>query len=145
MQRHCFRFTPVPLKARHDGWTPQRQRRFIEALAATKSISKACAAVGMSRMSAYKLRDHPDASELRAAWSSALRPDWGRPRAQSRRVAARLAALKAASKVYDVEEIDGGSNLKQHGQPTSSALETLQTYLALLRSQEDGLGSTRGD
>jgi hypothetical protein len=113
-------------------------------LAATKSISKACAAVGMSRMSAYKLRDHSEAAELRAAWRSALRPDWDRPRAQSRRVAARLAPL-SARKVDDVEEMDGGSDLTQHGQSTSSALQTLQTYLALLRSQEDGLGSTRGE
>src|SRR5690349_17720266 len=67
-----IRFTPVPLKARHDGWTADRQRRFIHVLAATKSLAKACAAVGMSRTSAYKLRDRPDALHFRLAWRAAL-------------------------------------------------------------------------
>ena len=61
MQPPRSHFTPIPLKARHDGWTGARQIRFIEVLAATKSISKACSAVGMSRASAYKLRDRPEA------------------------------------------------------------------------------------
>jgi hypothetical protein len=48
-----IRFDPVILKQRHDGWTPARQFRFIEELAASRSITKACRAVGMSRDSAY--------------------------------------------------------------------------------------------
>lgn len=28
-------FAPVPRKYRHDGWTPERQKAFIEALADT--------------------------------------------------------------------------------------------------------------
>lgn len=28
-------FNPVPVRPRHDGWTPKKQRDFIEALAAT--------------------------------------------------------------------------------------------------------------
>ena len=119
MQPPRIRFRPVELKARHDGWTASRQIRFIEVLDATKSISKACSAVGMSRVSAYKLRDRPDARQFRLAWNAALRAssDEGRP--------------------------VGASKLTIHRQATSSALQTLQTCVAELRAQEQELGSGR--
>ena len=41
-------FAPVPLRYRHDGWTPERQRGFIEALADTGCVSRATATVNMS-------------------------------------------------------------------------------------------------
>lgn len=64
-------FTPVPLRARIDGWTPERQRAFIRALAETRSVGRAAAVVGMSRASAYRLRDRPGASSFAAAWDAA--------------------------------------------------------------------------
>jgi len=106
-----IRFTPVELKARHDGWTAARQRHFIDVLAATKSLTRACQAVGKSRTSAYKLRDRPEARQFRLAWDAALRPDCG------------TMARK----------------LMKHGQPTSQSLETLETletYVAQLRAAE---------
>jgi hypothetical protein len=70
-------FSPVPVKARHDGWTPARQFRFIEMLAATKSVTRACASVGMSRESAYALRDRLEAAGgFALAWRGALAPDF---------------------------------------------------------------------
>lgn len=107
-----IRFRPVELKVRHDGWTAARQLHFIQVLDATKSISKACSAVGMSRVSAYKLRDRPEAGQFRLAWNAALRPDFDRGRRGSK------------------------PKLMQDRQPTSSALQTLQTYLAQLRAAE---------
>ena len=72
-------FTPVPRKcARHDGWTPERQRAFIEALADTGSVETACRTVNMSSEGAYALRRHPGAGELRAAWDAALACGWQR-------------------------------------------------------------------
>ena len=65
-------FTPVQVKARHDGWTPERQIEFIEALAACGCIEEACRAVGMSPTSAYKLRNRSDARAFRLAWRIAL-------------------------------------------------------------------------
>jgi len=66
-------FTPVPRQCnRHDGWTPDRQRRFIEALADTGSVEAACRAVDMSSVGAYHLRRQPGADEFRAAWEAAL-------------------------------------------------------------------------
>lgn len=41
---------------RRDGWTPDRQLRFLDALARTRSVSRAAASAGMSRESAYRLR-----------------------------------------------------------------------------------------
>src|SRR6266700_4867558 len=69
-------FTPVPRKcARHDGWTPERQKAFIEALADTGSVSRAAAMVNMSSEGAYYLRRQKGAEEFRRAWDAAL--DYG--------------------------------------------------------------------
>lgn len=66
-------FTPVPRKCeRHDGWTPDRQRRFIEALADTGSVEAAARAVDMAERGAYELRRQPGAEGFRAAWEAAL-------------------------------------------------------------------------
>ena len=66
-------FAPVPRKcARHDGWTPERQRAFIEALADTGSVEAAARAVDMSSVGAYHLRRQPGAEGFRAAWEAAL-------------------------------------------------------------------------
>jgi hypothetical protein len=64
-------FEPVPLRYRHDGWTPDKQLEFIQALAASGCVDAACAAVGMSRNSAYALRNRPDAQAFRLAWRAA--------------------------------------------------------------------------
>jgi hypothetical protein len=65
-------FDPVPVRPRRDGWTPERQRLFIEALAATACVEDAARAVGMSATSAYNLCARPDAVAFRAAWDAAL-------------------------------------------------------------------------
>jgi hypothetical protein len=66
-------FTPVPMqRRRHDGWTPERQRAFIEVLSVTGQVAEACRTVGMSRKSAYGLKDRPGAESFVAAWDAAL-------------------------------------------------------------------------
>jgi len=66
-------FTPVPRKCkRHDGWTPERQRAFLEALADTGSVRLAARAINMSSEGAYYLRRQPGAEEFAAAWNAAL-------------------------------------------------------------------------
>ena len=66
-------FTPVARKSqRHDGWTPARQKAFIEALADTGSVSRACAMVNMTTVGAYYLRRQKGAESFRAAWEAAL-------------------------------------------------------------------------
>lgn len=65
-------FTPVSVRARHDGWTPARQVAFVNALAATATVEDACAAVGMSPRSYYDLRARPDAGSFRQAVDAAI-------------------------------------------------------------------------
>lgn len=65
-------FTPVPRRERHDGWTPERQREFIAALAELGSVSGACRRVAMAVFGAYALRRAAGAESFRAAWKQAL-------------------------------------------------------------------------
>jgi hypothetical protein len=65
-------FAPVPLRYRHDGWTPERQRAFIDALADTGCVTRATAMVNMSLEGVYYLRRQKGAEEFRAAWNAAL-------------------------------------------------------------------------
>ncbi len=65
-------FDPVPLRERSDGWSPDRQIDFIEALAATGCVTQAAESVGMNRVAAYRLRGDPRAASFRAAWGWAL-------------------------------------------------------------------------
>ena len=64
-------FTPIPLMPRRDGWTAARQRAFIAALAESGCVSEACAEVGITARSAYRLRERPEAAAFRAAWDHA--------------------------------------------------------------------------
>ena len=58
-------------RTRRDGWTVERQLRFLDALTLTRSITKAARAAAMSRESAHRLRNR---AELFAAlWDRALR------------------------------------------------------------------------
>lgn len=65
-------FQPVARKYRHDGWTPERQRAFIAALADTGSVSRAASLVNMSPEGAYYLRRQAGAESFRRAWEAAL-------------------------------------------------------------------------
>jgi hypothetical protein len=57
-------------RTRHDGWTQDRQVRFLAVLAHTACVTDACRIVGVSSGSAYRLRGlHPDFAE---AWEKAL-------------------------------------------------------------------------
>ena len=65
-------FTPVPVRARHDGWSPERQSAFIHRLALCGSVSTSARAVGKTRKSVYDLRARPGAESFAAAWDKAL-------------------------------------------------------------------------
>ena len=66
-------FAPVPRQVyRHDGWTPERQRAFIAALADTGCVSRAARMVNMAQANCYTLRRSPGAEEFRRAWDAAL-------------------------------------------------------------------------
>lgn len=67
-----FEWRPVPRRPRADGWSPEVQARFVEALADTGLVSAACAAVDMSMGSAYRLRRAAGAESFARAWDAAL-------------------------------------------------------------------------
>ena len=70
--RPLIAFTPVPVRARHDGWTVEKQYAFIEALAETGIVEEACRRVGMSDTAAYNLRRRPCGLHFRRAWEAAM-------------------------------------------------------------------------
>jgi hypothetical protein len=68
-----FAFDPVPsASTRHDGWTAERQRGFIDALAQIGMVAAAARHVGMSRKSAYALLKRAGSdSGFASAWREA--------------------------------------------------------------------------
>lgn len=82
-------FMPVPVRARRDGWTPERQFAYVVALAETGHGGLAAEAVGMSEQSACRLRRRPGAADFNrlcaAAWQLA----------KQRRARQRLTRLRA--------------------------------------------------
>ena len=70
--RDPLAFAPVPRKYRHDGWTVERQRAFIAALAELGSVKSACQRINLATTGAYHLRRQPGADSFRAAWEAAL-------------------------------------------------------------------------
>jgi len=65
-------FLPVPVRSRRDGWSDERQGRFIGFLAETGCVAEAARRVGMSRMSAWRLRRRRGAESLAEAWDAVL-------------------------------------------------------------------------
>lgn len=65
-------FTPAPTRKRQAGWSADRQRIFIERLALTGNVGEACALVGLSSNSAYRLRNKAGADSFAKAWNAAL-------------------------------------------------------------------------
>lgn len=65
-------FTPVPTRARRDGWTEAKQRAFIADLRRHGSVHQAAKSVGMSHQSAWRLRARPKAEDFAVAWERAI-------------------------------------------------------------------------
>ena len=65
-----FHFIPASVRARHNGWSAEKQIAFIEALAETGIVEGACRRVGMSHTSADNLRHRPDGMHFRRALGS---------------------------------------------------------------------------
>ncbi|HZF42285.1 MAG TPA: hypothetical protein VEZ48_02630 [Sphingomonadaceae bacterium] len=67
-----LRFNPVPVRARHNGWAPAVQRRFVLHLARGAGPGEAARHVGRTRQTAYALRARPGAESFAAAWDAAV-------------------------------------------------------------------------
>lgn len=56
---------------RHDGWTPERQRRFLECVAEGHTVENACRIVDLSVASAYALRRRAAGAGFALGWHAA--------------------------------------------------------------------------
>lgn len=66
-------FTPVArLRKRRNGWTPEAQRAFIDALAQCGCVARAARSVGMTPRSAYRLLESQGAESFAEAWDQAI-------------------------------------------------------------------------
>ncbi|WIW89007.1 hypothetical protein K3M67_03225 [Sphingobium sp. V4] len=68
-------FPPLPTAApqiREDGWSPARQRRFLETLASSGVVRLACESVRITARSAYALRIRRDGAAFRLGWDAAI-------------------------------------------------------------------------
>lgn len=64
-----------PERSRRDGWTPERQLRFLDALVSSRSVGAAAAATNMSREGAYRLRNRCEGTLFALLWDRALTPE----------------------------------------------------------------------
>jgi hypothetical protein len=71
--RDILDFDPVSLRHRADGWTPAKQREYVEALADSGVARYAAARVGMSEQSANRLRRRASARSFDRACDAAIR------------------------------------------------------------------------
>jgi hypothetical protein len=99
-----YRWVPVRRRPRYDGWTEEKQRRFIEVLADTGLVGHAAKEVGMTRASAYRLR--------RAAHGGAFARAWDRARELAGAVIEDIAFERAIEGV-EVETYTSTGELKE--------------------------------
>lgn len=99
-------FTPVPLRYRSDGWTPERQRLYVVALARWGNGRRAAAHVDMSEQSAARLRARPEG----ASFGRACERAWQigkRARCQARR--------SGGAQVFSPKEAEPFANYETSG------------------------------
>lgn len=89
-------------KPRSDGWTTARQLRFLDAFARTRSVTRAAAAAGMSRESAYRLRKRDPGGLFAALWDRAIA---GHRLVNVARAAKRHLCSLHGRKSHEVEEV----------------------------------------
>lgn len=65
-------FKPAPGTTRHEGWTPEKQRTFLEALSEGRTVIQACEIVGLSKQSAYALRGSARGASFALGWDAAV-------------------------------------------------------------------------
>jgi hypothetical protein len=117
-----FDFTPVPLeRVRADGWSPLVQKRFIYALSVMGSVGAAARAVGMGRVSAYRLRERAlvaggGAESFATAWDNAI--SLGRSQQYS-------VAMEAAMNGVTTVRVHRGGSVSVKGGPDMSVIRSV--------------------
>jgi hypothetical protein len=65
-------FRPAPGASRHEGWTPDKQHTFLEAVSEGHTVLQACEIVGLSKQSAYALRNSARGASFALGWEAAV-------------------------------------------------------------------------
>ena len=125
-------FYPVPLRQTGTGWTTERQANFLGWLAETGSVSAACARVGLSRNSAYKLRKKRVAESFAAAWDAALGMPVRKVTIDDLHFLAHHGLVKPMFR--------GGKYIRSRRKPDNSALLRLLARCDRLTRRSDGHG-----
>jgi len=147
-------FAPVPRRYRHDGWTPERQRAFIEALADTGCVTRAAGMVNMAQANCYTLRRAAGAEGFRRAWDAAL--DFGLKRlkdiAFERAIEGQLVPVFVAGKLMGFRRKRNDALLmfclRHYGQDANGKRTTINyfsTRAASTSSAQAGAGAVAGD
>jgi hypothetical protein len=122
---------PKPLRApRHDGWTPDRERLFLDTLAQTGVVADACRAVGISRDSAYGYRKRAAGRVFALAWDAAI--------LISRRVIADDVICRARHGVVDRIYKDGQLVAERHRYDNRLTMAVLTRLDRLAEGQGEG-------
>ena len=129
----------LPPAERHDGWTPARQACFLRELAATHCVSAAARAVGMTRQSAYKLRNRLKGEPFDIAWRAAFRRQYD---------ALAEAMVERAINGVEVPHFHKGELIhtsRRYDERAAVALLALRERLALpkfsYRAENEGIGT----
>ncbi|MBO9621372.1 MAG: hypothetical protein J7500_01540 [Sphingomonas sp.] len=110
-------FRPAPGATRHEGWIPARQRIFLEALSEGRTVSQACAIVGLSKQSAYALRHSARGAGFALGWDAAV--------LVSRAALADELMERAFQGTHDSTTDDNGRIVTRHRQDNRLALAML--------------------
>lgn len=121
---------PAPI-LRHDGWTPDRQRLFLESLAEGHSVEAACRIVGMSHQSAYAFR--------RRAGGQAFALGWAAARLIARESIADALLVRAIDGQVETITRDDGRRVERHRYDNRLAAQMLHRLDRLAEDQaKDG-------
>lgn len=102
---------------RHDGWTPDRQRAFLSAIADGDTVERACRIVGLSVASVYAFRQRAAGAGFALGWRAANL-------LARERVADQLMARALDGQVETVTRPDG-STISRHRYDNRTALTLL--------------------
>jgi hypothetical protein len=127
-------FVPVPLRTRRDGWTAERQGRFIGWLAQTGSVAAAAQRVGCSRETAYRLRRRQGAESFAAAWDAVLALRAGAERVPARKVTPDELPVLAHEGAIRVRMVRGRFAVATRQPSNTALLRLLAAYDRALRA-----------
>ena len=136
-------FTPVPLRRRADGWSPELQLRFIVALSQGLTPGEAARSVGKNRQNAYALRKRPGAESFAAAWDAVV-AHVRRVRAEGRAPRPRPGAGPAGPPSGPRPRLPQGAEAEAIARRGAEAMERAPTEAAARRALDEMLDALYG-